>query len=144
MARLGAIRRAVVLVNVLTTIAGCDPIYGVKADGTLPAGLDPRCVTDTLSTEPAFANAQRIDIAQVPREDAQAHSMTFAWAYAEGHDSVIIITRTSDGWHFENSRLRMGSRLPEAEIDRFVPVMARVDATLEARCGLRILNQYRW
>lgn len=65
------------------------------------------------------------------------------WQY--GPDSTASVQILDDGKKrtYFNGMIKMGEPWPVASLDRFLPLMSRVNYALELQCGLQIIGKMR-
>ena len=125
-------------------IAGCDRLSGVASRAAFTGEVDIGCVESALGSVPGLGTVtyhrRESRSTEVYPKQREVLTVTHLWLYGERGKSSLQINQTPDGWEFTNTRVRMGSSLPEDEISRFVPLMLLVNKTLASHCRLPVGN----
>ena len=123
-------------------ITGCDQLYGVESRATLPGPVDVPCVNAALASVPDVGRVtydrSQSDSTEILPKQRKVLTVAHDWLYGEGGADILEFIQGPDGWSFRNSRVRMGVTVPHDEIVRFVPLMQKVNRTIELRCGLPV------
>jgi len=130
--------------GLLLALTACDPIHGLASRTTLHEPVDTRCVQAALASLPeaghvTYRRGERDSVQILPKQ-RKVHVVTHAWQYGEAQGSILQINQTPDGWEFTNTRSRIGQAIPQAELDRFIPVMRKVNRALQDRCRLAVAD----
>lgn len=142
-ARYRARMRNIVCCGALLLLAsGCDKINGVESHVTLKGPVDVSCVNVAISdvSEAGSVIYQRHENSSTELLPKQRQVLTImhSWAYGERGASILQINQTPDGWEYWNTRRRMGAPVPDEEIAQFLPLMRKVNRTIQRRCGLPV------
>jgi hypothetical protein len=127
----------------LIALAGCDTIYGVSSGAHLSAPTDEACISTALAAVPGITVVDRTQRSNESHrlwpKPGRIQTQSHVWIYDFGGPKPGIVQTHFDDrgeGHYSNSLRRMGVRIPPADMSAFEPVMNRVDAALQARCGL--------
>ena len=134
------LRRLIVLASLL--LAGCDRSYGVQSRATFTDPVNVTCVGSALASVPGVGTVtyrrNEDPSTEIYPKQRKVLTVIHLWLYGERGTSALQINQTPDGWEFTNSRLRMGSPVPQHEIDRFVPLMRLVNSAIANQCRLPV------
>jgi hypothetical protein len=123
---------------------GCDRLYGVQSHASLQGPVDINCVSAALSSIPeaghvSYKSEQHDSIGILPKQGKE-RTVIHVWLYGEARDSILQINQSSDGWGYTNTHSRMNEAIPQAEIDRFIPTMRKINRVIQNKCELQVAD----
>lgn len=127
-------------------LSACDPIYGIATNVTLHKEADIACIDSTLkdmSVEIGYVEHRHMMSSkfEVLPHWGQVTTSTDYWLYRNG--AILQIDQDNEGSHYRNGLERIGARIPDNEIDAYAPIMAQVNARIEARCEVPLKTDGR-
>lgn len=132
------------VIGIALLLGACDRIYGVASQATLDGPVDTSCVSAALASireagHVTYMRDESNSVEFLPKQ-RKVRTIMHVWLYGEAQNSVLQINQTTDGWDFTNTQSRIGEAVPQTEIDRFIPVMRKVNRALQDQCGLPVAN----
>jgi len=139
--------RAVVVPPLLFVLAACTPAqYGAFGRVvSLPAMPDVDCVEATLRATPGvtFVNFRPSSSLTLSLSQGTVRSNSYNWVYRV-EDFVGNVNfrfeENKDGGEFHHSLTRSSNKLSESEQAHVEALVAHVNASLEAACGIPVSN----
>ncbi len=117
-------------------------MHGVDSRASLAGPVDVRCVDAALTSMPeagrvTYQRREDRSTEIVPKRRTVLTVIHF-WTYGEAGGDILQIDQSPDGWDYRNARSRIGVTVPHDEIERFIPLMQKVNRLLQASYGLPV------
>ena len=126
------------------SVSACDPIYGIATTATLKSPVNVECIDSAIRETAGVGVVHRgydedtsYEIAPTPGNVTTRNSY---WTYGDDGSAILQITQNNRSVEYSNGRQRMGVKIPPSAIEAYIPLMRRVNAKVESRCGLRLGN----
>ena len=126
-------------------LSGCDPIYGVATMAELHQPPDIRCVDETLRTTAGIETVEhgrnQSSALELLPHYGEVTTTTDYWIYGGG--AILQINQNSQRIGYENGLLRLNHKVPEAQLNAYVPLMNLVNTRLETNCAIPLSSDGR-
>ena len=130
--------------GIFLLLSGCDPFYGVESRTTLSGPVDVSCINSALTSVPEALTPRYERHVQQAWELAppwhKVITVLHFWYYGENGSARLEVDHSPYGWEFSNTRENMGRPVSREEMDRFIPLMEKVNAVIQDQCGLPVAN----
>lgn len=140
-----------IIILSLLVIVGCDKVSGVDTYAELDSSLDLKCIDKVIRS---INSAGKVEYSQ-DQSDAglflpnkyfivpnlvKTTNYSYVWTYWEGNKAILQIHKEfqikskSESWSYSNGMGKYGKPYPASEIDKFIPVMNKVNEEVEKFC----------
>jgi len=122
-------------------LVSCDRMSGVRTDAEF-ATIDANCVDSAIQKTPGIGTVShsmtRTENFQILPYRGKVVTLSHQWRYgADGTESLQLFY-DGRGWKYFNGLIRMGPRWSSEKLAAYKPLMERVNAEVERRCGVPI------
>jgi len=135
------------LVLVALSAAGCDRISGLRTDAELQAPANIECINRSIRRIPGVDKVSyrddRSESFQIMPSRGKIMTVSYQWSYGPAEHAAVQILDDGLQRTYFNGMQKMGEPYPPGELDRFLPLMVRVNTALERDCDLPIAAKGR-
>ena len=124
-------------------LSACDPVYGVQTSLKLQEPVNVTCLDQALRNTSDVGNVEfrqtQSDGFEVAPNWGHVTDVTKYWLYGDGGatgSAILQVHENKDGSYLLNGLTRMGVRIPDDQIKAYLPLMHRVNSSVEASCGI--------
>ncbi|PNU01655.1 hypothetical protein A8V01_27360 [Novosphingobium guangzhouense] len=131
-------------IGITLLLIGCDRLNGVQSHSSMRGPVEISCVNAALGSIPeaghfVYQTDQHNSVEILPKQ-RKTRTITHVWTYGEARSYILQINQTADGWDYTNTLSRIGEAISQAEIDRFIPTMRKVNRAIQNKCGLQVAD----
>jgi hypothetical protein len=116
-----------------TVLAGCDFMGGLLRHGELEGQLTPECVRRGLEAVDDVSDVSYLP----PSHSGEYHRFDYRVAGLDNH--LLFEHRFYGTTRYWNEYSRLNSAPPQEEVDRILPQLRRIDASIGHACGIEDL-----
>lgn len=135
------------LLFIALATAGCDGVWGLRTDAELQAPAKIDCIDQSIRRIPDIGKVSyRLDefeSSQILPYRGKVITVSHHWSYGPAERGSVQILDDGSKRTYSNGMERMGEPYPPAELDRFSPMMVKVNLALERQCDLPIATKGR-
>jgi hypothetical protein len=126
---------------------GCDRISGLRTEAELQALPNIECISRSIRQARGVGEVSyrddRHESFQITPYRGKVITVSHQWSYGSGEQATVQVLDDGLQRSYFNGMQKMGEPYSPGELDRFSPLMARVNAALERDCGLPIAAKGR-
>jgi TonB family protein len=138
----GMMKHRLPLMLLALSATGCDRISGLRTDAELEAPADIECINRSIRRIPGVDEVsyqdERHESFGITPYRGKIITVSHHWSYGLGEQATVQVLDDGLRRSYFNGMQKMGEPYPPGDLDRFLPLMARVNAALEKDCGLPI------
>jgi hypothetical protein len=130
---------------VLTSLSGCDTIYGINSEKLVTANADDHCIINALKGTPGVRDVRtRTDVNKgwlIAGKGPVHGSLVRYFTYDIGigyFPSLMIEDFDAGKHHVSDTMLSMNKRIPQATMAKALPIMLDAENNVSRDCGLPI------
>jgi len=121
-------------------LAACDPIYGVQTSFKLTEPVDVSCVDRAIR---GTQGVEKVEFKRIQNDSFEiaphwGHVTEIAtyWEYGEKWRGILQIHESREQRYLQNGLTSLGSKIPEARIRAYLPLMRSINSSVEKSCGI--------